>query len=398
MEVLIRSGDTLSYYSQLFMVPLQLILDANPKVIEEDLQIEKKIVIPGFQSVPYTIRSGETLSNLAASRNLSIDAIKLLNQTEDFDHLTIKEPILLPERIIKPYSQTARAYGYKTLKEATSYLKRVYPFITVTPIGSSVLGNSIEEIRVGKGAKKIHMNASFHANEWITTLVLMHLLNNYLLALTNSTPLRGVDCLKLYQNVELSIVPMVNPDGVDLVLYGPRAEQREMILKMNDNQDDIIHWKANIRGVDLNNQYPAKWEIEKQRKVPKSPAPRDYPGDLPLTEPEAIAMAELVKKNPFDCMIAFHTQGEEFYWGYEGHEPVEAEAIAKEFEQESGYQAIRYIDSHAGFKDWYIQEFKRPGFTIELGRGINPLPLSMFNDIYKRAEGIFAAALKFKLV
>lgn len=59
----------------------------------------------------------------------------------------------------------------------------------------------------------------------------------------------------------------------------------------------------------------------------------------------------------------------------------------------SGYRAVRNVDSHAGFKDWYIQEFKRPGFTLELGKGINPLPLSQFNELLEKVGRIFLAAL-----
>src|SRR5690606_16708704 len=118
---------------------------------------------------------------------------------------------------------------------------------------------------------------------------------------------------------------MVNPDGVDLVLNGPPAEVREEVIKINRGSTDFTGWKANIRGVDLNNQFPAKWEFEKQRSEQSGPAPRDYLGEAPLTEPEAIAMAELANKNQFDRMLAFHTQGAEFYWGYEGMEPPESE-------------------------------------------------------------------------
>lgn len=32
------------------------------------------------------------------------------------------------------------------------------------------------------------------------------------------------------------------------------------------------------------------------------------------------------------------------------------------------------IADGGGFKDWFISEFCRPGFTIELGLGKNPLP------------------------
>ncbi|OIK11773.1 peptidase M14 [Bacillus sp. MUM 116] len=393
MEVLFRSKDSLWYYSRLFMVPLSVIEDSNPDIDSENVKTSKKILIPGYDSVPYNLKKGDTLAELAASKNLPLDALFLLNQTKKPDQFLPNDTLLIPERVTKPFLSTNKPCCSNTLNEAISYLKRVYPFIQVSFIGKSVLGNPIHEIRIGKGSKKVHMNASFHANEWITTLTLMDLLNHYLLAITNGMSMRGITPLQLYQDIELSIVPMVNPDGVDLVIHGPPDSIRNDVLKINNGSDDFVHWKANIHGVDLNNQYPAKWEIEKGRKLPKSPAPRDYPGKNPLTEPEAIAMAELAKSTPFDCVIAFHTQGEEFYWGYEGYEPPKAEKIAQEMERLSGYKAIQYVDSHAGYKDWYIQEFKRPGFTIELGRGINPLPLSKYKEIYSRAEAIFLASL-----
>jgi g-D-glutamyl-meso-diaminopimelate peptidase len=393
MEVLARSGDSLWYYSSLFMIPLNLIIASNPDVNPSNIKISEKVAIPGYQSIPYTIKNGDTIFKIAASKGLSSDALMLLNQELIPNQLTSGEIIYLPNRVIHPIMSTFSPWDFKKLSEIINDLNRIYPFITVSEIGKSVLGSPIQEIRIGNGRKKVHMNASFHANEWITTMVLMVLLNKYLLSLTNGNLMRGLNSINLFENVELSIVPMVNPDGVDLVLNGPSLNIKEEVLKINEGSDEFVHWKANIRGVDLNKQYPANWEITSRKKRPMSPAPRDYPGSAPLTEPEAIAMADLAKRNLFDCILAFHTQGEEFYWGYEGHEPPESEYIANEFERISGYQSVRYVNSHSGYKDWYIQEFKRPGFTLELGRGINPLPLSQFPEILKRVEGIFIAAL-----
>jgi g-D-glutamyl-meso-diaminopimelate peptidase len=393
MEIRVRSGDTLSYYGRLFMVPLDLLVDSNIDISPSNLMLAENIKIPGYVSVPYTLKETDTLWKIGVSRNIPIDAILLLNQGVNPNQLKANETIFLPERITKPIVSSKVPLDSTKLMKQITYLKKKFPFISVNTIGTSVLNQPIHEIRIGKGAKKVHMNASFHANEWITTMVLMSLVNNYLLSLTSRGKLNKLEAINLYNDVELSVVPMVNPDGVDLVLNGPPVVHRAEVININQGSDDFIHWKANIRGVDLNNQYPAKWEIEQQRKVPKSPAPRDFPGNSPLTEPEAIAMAELIKKNHFDRILAFHTQGEEFYWGYEGLEPPESEGLAKEFERVSGYRAIRNVDSHAGFKDWYIQEFKRPGFTLELGRGINPLPLSQFNEVLERVGGIFLAAL-----
>jgi g-D-glutamyl-meso-diaminopimelate peptidase len=393
MEVRVREGDSFSYYGRLFMVPLELITDSNEKVNPTSLKSGTKIVIPGYVSVPYTIKEDDTLWKIGNENNLQIDAVMILNQMKDPNRLIPGEILYLPERIAKQNVSSKLPFGSGILVKQIKTLKKFYPFINVETIGTSVLGNPIQEIRIGKGLKKVHMNASFHANEWITTMVLMTLMNQYLISLTNRTALRGINTINLYNETELSIVPMVNPDGVDLVLNGPPTRRRDEVVNINEGSNEFVHWKANIRGVDLNNQFPANWEIEQERKEPKSPAPRDYPGKSSLSEPEAITMADLMKKNNYDRILAFHTQGEEFYWGYEGFEPPESEVLAKEFERVSGYKAIRNVDSHAGFKDWYIQEFKRPGFTLELGRGINPLPLSQFNDILQKVEGIFLASL-----
>ncbi|MGA5690221.1 M14 family metallopeptidase [Cytobacillus pseudoceanisediminis] len=393
MKVKVRSGDSIWYYSQLFMVPINLIADSNPGVNPALLQIGQEINIPGFTLQNYTVRPGDTFWKLSTSRNLSVDALLLVNQSLNPNSLAPGTAIKLPGRVITPIVSGRRSYDYKALTADITMLSDIYPFIKVNSIGQSVLGKPIQEIRLGKGNKKVQINASFHANEWITTPILMALLNSFLLSITNVRPIRGVSTMPLYISVDLSIVPMVNPDGVDLVLNGPPPELREEVIAINRGSTDFTGWKANIRGVDLNNQYPAKWDFEKERTEQNAPAPRDYLGEAPLTETEAIAMAELAKDNQFDRMLAFHTQGAEFYWGFEGLEPPESQVLALEFERVSGYKAVQYIDSFAGYKDWFIQEFRRPGFTIELGRGINPLPLSQFDDIYEEVLGIFLASL-----
>ncbi|MBM7650052.1 g-D-glutamyl-meso-diaminopimelate peptidase [Bacillus ectoiniformans] len=286
-----------------------------------------------------------------------------------------------------------RPYDFQTLLNDLHELNS-YPFIEIVEIARSVEGRPIWEVSLGNGPRKVHMNGSFHANEWITSAAVMAFIKEYAKAIACNRLIGGVSAQQLFAANSLSIVPMVNPDGVELVINGPAKNRRNELLELNEGSEDFSQWKANIRGVDLNNQYPANWEIEKQRKEPKSPAPRDYPGDQPLSEPEAIAMAQLQEQKRFDRLLAFHTQGAEFYWGYEGQEPEEASRLAEAFERASGYQSVRYIDSHAGYKDWYINEFKGAGFTVELGIGCNPLPLSQFHEVCLAANKICIEALK----
>lgn len=393
MKVKVRTGDTLDYYGQLFMLPLQLLQDANKLTNHTILEKGQTIMIPGFELETRTIGTNDAFWKIALHYNLSIDALLLVNQKRNPNSFEQGEMVYIPKRIVKPIIHGQTFYDSVQLESDIKKLVQVYPFVSTSTIGKSVRGNPIHELRFGKGNIKLHFNASFHANEWITTPILLQLVNTFLLALTNKKMIRGIDIPTLYNRVDVSIVPMVNPDGVDLVLHGPLENELEEVIKYNEGSDDFVGWKANIRGVDLNNQFPAKWEIEKERKIPKSPASRDFPGNSPLTEPEAIAMAQLAKEREFHRLLAFHTQGEEFYWGYEGLEPRESYAMAKEFERVSGYRSVQYIDSHAGYKDWFIQEFKQAGFTIELGKGINPIPLSQYKKIYHEMLGIFLAAM-----
>ena len=56
------------------------------------------------------------------------------------------------------------------------------------------------------------------------------------------------------------------------------------------------------------------------------------------------------------------------------------------------YADVPYESSFAGYKDWFIQRFRRPGYTIEAGRGENPLPLDQFEEIYRNNLPILVTA------
>ncbi|MBM7097501.1 LysM peptidoglycan-binding domain-containing protein [Bacillus sp. H-16] len=394
MNIRVRRGDSFWFYSQLFSVPLSLITASNPNTNPERLQIGQIVRIPGFYVSIYTIQPGDSFWTIGQRIGASTDMIQLLNPSLNPLQLQIGQEVLIPVRVRSTIVQGGREYNSAAMANDIAMLKEIYPFMAVRTIGNSVMGKDIYELSVGTGDKRVHLNGSFHAHEWITTPVLMQTLNTYLLGLVNSEPVRGLALLPFFSSVTLSIVPNVNPDGVDLLINGLPDEEpyRSEVLAINNNSTDFSGWKANIRGVDLNNQYPAQWEEEAETK-PQSPSPRDFPGYAPLTEPEAIAMADLVSESDFDRVLAYHTQGKVIFWGYQGLEPEESETIVNEFARVSGFEPIQYVESYAGFKDWFIQEFRRPGFTVELGLGENPLPIEQFDEMYEDSLGIFLASL-----
>lgn len=120
------------------------------------------------------------------------------------------------------------------------------------------------------------------------------------------------------------------------------------------------------------------------------PAPRDYGGPYPLSEPESAAMVNFTRQHDFRLVIAYHTQGKVIYYTFENLEPPESLTIAQLFARVSGYTVSRNPGeaSYAGYKDWFIQDYRRPGFTVEAGLGVNPLPVSQFPEIYQQNEEI----------
>lgn len=394
MHIFVRPDDSIAYYSQLFHIPMQLILDANLPLTPDTLTVGQSIKIPGFITRTYTIQPDDSLCRIANRLHLNIDALSLLNPGLQLEKLQIGLKMMIPTRVTWRIVQGQQNYDYETLRNDLHKLKTIYPFLLRDVIGHSVLNREIPGLFIGTGPKRIHFNASFHANEWITTPIAMTFLNDYLLALTNNHLLRGIPMLAQYVETTLSIVPMVNPDGVDLVLNGLPTDEvmREQLLKWNDDSTDFSGWKANINGVDLNDQFPADWALERANN-PKSPGPRDYGGECPLSQPESIAVAALTERIDFARVLALHTQGEVIYWGYQGLEPPQSEHIVNEMACVSGYEPIKNAESYAGYKDWFIQNWRRPGFTVELGVGTNPLPITHFEEIYEKSLGILLAAL-----
>ena len=279
--------------------------------------------------------------------------------------------------------QTFEPYTYAHLVEDVIELQNKYPFIEIEIIGQSIMGKNMYAFRLGRGNREIFYSGDWHANEYLTGHLLMKFIEDYMIALTYNLPLFGYDVSQLYNNYSIWIVPMVNPDGIELVLEGLNTKHPyyEEILRINTGSMDFRNWTANIRGVDLNHQWPADWEEEVERS-PKVPSPKRYGGIAPLTEPESQAIYQFVKQHNFGMVLAYHSQGEEIFWGFKGFEPPESKHIVEHFEQLTGYTPKQSASSSAGFKDWFIQEYRKPGFTIEIGLGENPLPIEQFPIIY----------------
>lgn len=268
-----------------------------------------------------------------------------------------------------------------------------YPFCRSELLAESAFGRPIRTLVIGEGPRRVLYTAAHHANEWITAPVLLKFVEEFAEALQNGGQIGGVDAAQLSRDVTIFTVPMVNPDGVDLVTGAIQPGQiaYETAAELSQSFPNIPFpdgWKANLLGVDLNLQYPAGWLQAREIKYSQGfdrPGPRDFVGRAPLNQLETRALAGYTEAIDPELVLAYHTQGKVIYWQFEDIEVPGARELGERMAQVSGYalEDTPYESAFAGYKDWFIKIFRRPGYTIEVGEGINPLPLSQFDEIYR---------------
>lgn len=244
------------------------------------------------------------------------------------------------------------------------------------------MGNEILYLKIGKGQKSVFINASHHGKEHMTTLLAMnqidYLVNKYQYD-------KGLQ--ELLNDVSIIFLPMVNPDGINIARGYAIASSNAVTVGRSSSVNRYMGWKANGRGVDLNRNYPMRWDYILDD--PGKPASKNYKGEAPFSEIETNIVKDLCEKNNFEICIAYHSAGEVIFWyAYQDEEKEKRDiAIGKKISNITGYKLDMTRHTAGGMKDWFVQEYGKPGFTIEIGSpkyvgDFKQLPYSEYREIW----------------
>lgn len=332
---------------------------------------------------------GDTYYSLAQKYSSSLRAIETANPSIDATNLKIGDSLIIP----LPFDviPTDISYSSSLIAYCVRGLISRYPFLKFGEMGRSVMGKPLYYLTCGTGENPVFFGASYHANEWITTPVLLKFTEDLCRAYMENTEIEGISAEEILEKSIIYIAPAINPDAIDLVTYDLKnGAYYNSAVAIAENYPDVPFpegWKANISGVDLNLQFPAEWEKARQIKFAQgyvSPAPRDYVGTAPISARESLAVYNFTREIKPNIALAYHSQGEVIFWKYLDFEPENSREIVEILSGQSGYPAIDtpYNSSFAGYKDWVIAEYNKPAYTIEIGLGTNPLPIEQFPKIY----------------
>lgn len=314
--------------------------------------------------------------------------------------------------VTDPIVKVADKYTYDQMSQDIQKLSARYgSHMKVNVIGTSLDGRNLYEIVVGNqnAPKHILIHAGIHAREYMTPLLVMKQLE-YGLAFYDSGSYNGTPLSQLFNQVAIHYVPMVNPDGISISQFGESgirsATLRQQIRECYENDKALgrtsatyerylLYWKADARGTDLNQNFPADWD-----QVSSSPKPSygTYKGTSSLSEPESQALANLAMSRNWALTISYHSMGNLIYWDYAGNKVKEtSKALADLMASKTGYR-LGGSSGHGGFKDWVqIKDSPIPSVTIEVGSVTCPMPVSEFPAVWQHNKEVWVSAMEFAI-
>ena len=263
---------------------------------------------------------------------------------------------------------------------------------TVKKIGQSVLNKPIFGVFFDFGAREwFIISASIHARENITA--------NLALLLAKQLDFKFSELKKHNKLPNIVIVPMVNPDGVEICFNGTTKlsfVQAKRVKEFNFGQPFNLY-KANVRGVDLNNNFNAWFNTDPALK--KFPASSGFAGPFFESEPESRALARLARELNTVFTISLHSKGEEIYYDFHlpKKEKEKHKKVAKIFAKVLKYKLVdSFTKSCGGFKDYCVLKLKKPSITIEIGSDelSHPITERSLQKIAKRFSGFIFALEK----
>lgn len=347
-----------------------------------------------------TGNTGETDWSKVAKGAMNIDQ-SIPRGTVNFTSMEVPDPIV----------KVADKYSYDFMVHDLEELRKKYSdHMSYRSIGSTYDGRNIYEVTVGNPNARNHVliPAAIHAREYITTNLCMKQIE-YALYYYESGGWDGKRLSDMFESTCLHFVPMANPDGVSISQSGidgiRNEELKEGIRKIyeddlkagrtSDGFDKyLVRWKANVRGVNLNQNFDANWE--EARGSSDVPSYSYYSGERPESERESQALANLFRSRSYKAVINYHSMGKVIYWDIEGNKVREkSRFLANNMLALTGYQML-YSGEGGGFKD-YVQTYGQgtPSVTLEVGKGEAPVPPSQMDEIWAENKFVWLYALKY---
>lgn len=353
--------------------------------------------------VPQSSVTGPGVS--ASAKDKTPQELKVVQVGSGESNFTAKEP---SHDIVK----TVSPYTYDYMMHDLNLLQQKYPsYMRYRSLGKTADGREIVDCVIGNpnAPKQILIQAGMHGREHINSLLMMqqieYILENYETGYWDGYTLRD-----MFNQVQLHILPMVNPDGVTISqlgfdgLWTQSVREQAMAIYQQDaaagyvSADSAVgtkYWKNNAMGVDINQNFDCNWYDGGKITRPSS---LYYKGTAPVSEPETKALVSLINSySNWKFTISVHSTGSLIYMDTKGNQVYAPSAgFAFNLHELSGYDISSEESSGKGFKDWCQTKTNPiPSVTIETGRRACPDNFVEYESIWQKNKFIWLYELRY---
>ncbi len=258
-----------------------------------------------------------------------------------------------------------QSYSYERISGEISHLAENYQsLMNCLVIGESHDGRDIFMIRMGHGENVLFCTAGVHGREVINPVILLKMIEEYAKAYEDGILLDGqYNVCQLLQKYSICFIPLVNPDGYEIALYGfssihnPILRQAQRIRRL-----EWKNWKFNARGVDINRNFPCKSYV------------RQSYYEYPASENETRALMRAFQSRPSVGYIDFHSRGKVIYYYRRAMTETynrNSQELASHIQEVSHYSLGAREDelpaetSGGNTVHYYSENFKAPAITVE---------------------------------
>lgn len=271
------------------------IVELKADNIDERSQIAQLIHIDSIvDDRVFSVVNKYELNTLIKKTAIPIISVETLND-ESKKHY---QPFL---QIIDFPDADARFHTYKEMVDMLNSLHASYPTLTqLFSIGKSVQKQDIWALRISddsvsnQSKKAIVYMGTHHAREHVSSELPLMFTEKFL----NDT-LSNPQLQNLLKQIEIFVIPMVNPDGAMYDILGKKYHYWRKNRKLNSNGS---------YGVDLNRNYSYGWGTGGSSTNPNSDI---YMGTAPFSEPETQSIRDFFNLHQnVTIAVTFHTFSE----------------------------------------------------------------------------------------
>ena len=180
----------------------------------------------GYRTV--ILQPGDSFWRLAQAYGTTVVALETANPNLDPTRLQVGARVTVPLGF--PVVPTNVPMTAGLCSYCIRGLVARYPFLRTETLTTTAFGRPVETLTLGRGPRRVLYTAAHHANEWITAPLLLAFAEALAQAVAQDGVLEGRRARDLTAAATIYMVPMVNPDGVDLVTEGVLTLNRVLQL------------------------------------------------------------------------------------------------------------------------------------------------------------------------